>query len=223
MELAGQLLGKAEIAYADGKTAGTGWVDVGEASLKVPGFGLSLEKLAARVEFTDLLMLTTKPAQKVSFTTGNAYSVALKDGRVSFRLEDASQLTIADFKVGLLGGQTTAPEFTFDLEEQTAETVFTCTDWELDQVLKLLPGYVGKASGRLSGRIPFQLKGSQYAFEKAKLTAARDQKGQVAIQELPTFIPPNRRSSKKRWKIMSTQPLLWTWTWPTATVPWSKL
>lgn len=108
-------LAKGVIAFADGTVAGTGRINWSADAITSSGsfssegidfaaaFG-PVRGLKGKVDFTDLLNLTTAPDQTVSISAINP-GIEVLDGTVQFEVKDGTLLTLEDARFPFMGGE----------------------------------------------------------------------------------------------------------------------
>ena len=158
-ELAGRLAGTATGHYAEKSRGATGQVVVSDGRLNNPVRHVSMEGIAADLEFTDLLRLRSRPG-RIRARELRSGDFLLSDLDLTIAFEGADLLRVTQAEMTAFGGRLSVNAFKFLPAQQEIEAVIVASGLDIEQLLAATRDVPARASGRVDGRLPFRLDNS---------------------------------------------------------------
>lgn len=155
-ELAGQLSGTAEGAYADGRLDARGAVKLREGRFVYPARNVTADGVEADFEFTDFDRLVSAPGsvRVATLQAGEIRATALDLG---LAFAGPEQIAVSRASLQALGGRFSAEPFNFFPTQDELEAVLLVDGIDMAQVLALVKDAPAKAQGRVDGRLPIRI------------------------------------------------------------------
>lgn len=154
--LAGQLQGRADGAYADGKLALAGDVELSEGRFEFPARNVVANGVSAKFRFRDLDKFISEPGDvRVASLTAGEIKTANLDFQLAFDTVEKISVTRATLEA--FGGRLAAEPFRFFPRQNELEAVLLVDGLVVEQVLALAKDVPAKATGRVDGRVPLRI------------------------------------------------------------------
>lgn len=154
--LAGQLRGNATGAYADGKLALAGDVELSEGRFEFPARNVVANGVSAKFRFRDLDKLVSEPGdvRVASFTAGEIQTTNLE---LQLAFETVERIAVTRATLEAFGGRLAAEPFRFFPRQNELEAVLLVDGLVVEQVLALAKDVPANATGRVDGRVPLRI------------------------------------------------------------------
>lgn len=172
----GGMAGRADFEIRDGALSGTGYVDFIDLILDTFSAG-TLTGVSGRVNFSDILALTTLPHQEINIGFMDP-GVPLSDGVVTFQIVEATTTKLERALWPFAGGEIVVLPAVFQAGAGASKLdtiIVEARAWELDRLVEVLQVPDLRATGTVSGRFPIDLEGANIMIRNATLIA--DDKG----------------------------------------------
>ena len=167
----GRIDGDADFTIRNGNIDGVAEGTVRDFSFQTTQLG-RVSGFSGRIEFDDLMALTTRPGQVFTLASINP-GVPLTDGRIILGLREGGILQLEDVTFPFGGGTLAIAPFDWDLnkgfESQVVEV--NARGIELDRLLDILKLPDTRATGTVSGVFPIAFSGSSVFIRDARLKA----------------------------------------------------
>lgn len=125
--------------------------------------------------------------------------LALSDGSFWFRTDDLSSFLLTEGSTGFCGGKIRIYALHLDLEHLNAGFTLYLDDLDAGELLALLPGVEGSATGTIHGKIPLALKdGRKVRLRDAYLYSPPGQVGKLRLTKTDAVIENLRAAGVPR-------------------------
>lgn len=114
--------------------------------------------------------------------------VALESGSFWFRADDTSSLLLTEGRTGFCGGTVRVYALHLDLEHLDAGFTLYLDDLQTGDILALLPGVAGSATGTVHGKIPLSYRDGKIRLRDAYLYSPPGQVGKLRLSETDAVV-----------------------------------
>ncbi|HYE51197.1 MAG TPA: YdbH domain-containing protein [Azospirillaceae bacterium] len=154
----------------------------------------AVRELSGVLKASSLSPLVMPPGQLLAIGLLDI-GIPLQDGLVAFEVKDGEVLKLDKAEFHWAGGQVRVQPFQSALREHRRTVVLEANGLDLGKVLSLAPVEGLEAAGKLDGRIPLVLAGTDLRFDKGRLAARGP--GRIAYDPAnpPAFMDPQSNSS----------------------------
>ena len=171
---AGRMEGGADFLIEEGSLGGTGFVSLQDMSFETLRVG-PVSGVNGRLNFTDILALTTAPGQRFTVDRMNP-GVPLEDGVIHLQILDAGSAGLEQGRWPFAGGELIVAPITWVLGSQTPMRVeLEAKELKLTELVDVFNVPDLQAEGTVSGVIPVEIQGANLMVQGATLKA--DQEG----------------------------------------------
>lgn len=165
----GTLKAEADFVIDGGKPSGTGWVSAEDFGFDTLRLG-AVNDVDGRIEFTDIMSLTTAPGQEIRMGAINP-GIELTNGVIRFQLTNGREATIEDARWPFAGGELFTGGSTWTVAGTRDVIDITAQSLELTEIVKAFSLPDIEANGTVSGTFPVEIVGPNAFIRHASLTA----------------------------------------------------
>lgn len=168
-DAAGEIEGSARLRFGGGALSGEGAVsarDFGFQTLSVS----RVEGVNGRVEFDDLLSLSTPPHQVVTIERIDP-GIALEDGRVAFQLLGGREARLEEAAWPFMGGRLSVDPARWTIADPSRTLSVSAERIDLARLTEAFGSRDIQATGTVSGRFPIVFDGAAVRIRDARLMA----------------------------------------------------
>lgn len=158
-ELAGQLTGTAQGAYADGKLMLAGEVKLRDGRFGFPARGFEAQGVTADFKFTDLDKFISEPG-KVHVAEMRAGEIHAANVDLEMAFDTVERVAVQHASLEAFGGRLAAEPFKIFPRLNEFEATLLVDNVAVEELLALAKDTPAKASGRMDGRLPIRVDGN---------------------------------------------------------------
>lgn len=171
---AGRMEGGADFLIEEGNLSGTGFVSLQDMSFETLRVG-PVSGVNGRLNFTDILALTTAPGQRFTVDRMNP-GVPLENGVIDLQILDAKSAGLEQGRWPFAGGELSVAPVTWLLGSQDPmRVVLEAKELKLTELVEVFNVPDLQAEGTVSGSVPVEIQGANLMVRNATLKA--DQEG----------------------------------------------
>ncbi|WP_300377151.1 YdbH domain-containing protein [Henriciella sp.] len=165
----GELAAEASFTIDGGTPEGKGWISVS-------GFGFDTLRLGAvtdvtgRLEFSDILALTTPPGQEIRIGQINP-GIPLENGVISFQILEGQEAIIERARWPFAGGELVVGQSDWTISGTSDTIRISAESLELSQIINIFNLPDISATGTVSGEFPVEIDGPNAYIRNATLKA----------------------------------------------------
>ncbi|MBX3738124.1 MAG: YdbH domain-containing protein [Candidatus Didemnitutus sp.] len=191
--LAGKLRGSATGAYAGGKLALAGDVELSDARFEFPARNVVADGVSAKFHFRDLDKFISEPGDVhvASLTAGEIKTTNLE---LQLAFDTVEKIAVSHATLEAFGGRLAAEPFRFFPRQNELEAVLLVDGLVVEQLLALARDVPAKATGRVDGRVPLRIDGAGIRFGTGWLELKRGVYAEVQFNAdglLTSGVAPN--------------------------------
>ncbi len=168
----GLMTASATIELDGGTPSGTGWVDVRDFGFDTVRVG-AVNGVNGRIEFSDILSLTTPPGQEVQLGEINP-GIPLKDGLIVFQLTNGREAVIERARWPFAGGELVVGRTEWTIAGTSDIIPIRANAIELTELIGIFKLPDVQAKGTVSGDFPVEIVGPNAFIRNATLQADED-------------------------------------------------
>ncbi|WP_084395719.1 intermembrane phospholipid transport protein YdbH family protein, partial [Henriciella aquimarina] len=165
----GTMAAEATFTFDGGTPSGKGWVSVSDFGFDTLRLG-AVNDVNGRLEFSDILSLSTPPGQTVTLGEINP-GIPLKDGTIRFQLTNATQATIEEARWPFAGGELVVNRSSWTIAGTEDIVRIDARGLELTDIVSVFNLPDIQAQGTVSGSFPVEIVGPNAYIRDAVLKA----------------------------------------------------
>ena len=155
-ELEGKFSGSAQGGWAAGKLITGGNLRLREGRAVSVAKAITVEGMAADLEFIDFGQVTTKPGT-LSIRELRTGQLTMTDFRWEFALQGPDHIAVTQATLQTLGGRVAAEPFQLVPSREELDAVLLVENISVEDVMALTKDLPAKATGRVNGRVPVRI------------------------------------------------------------------
>jgi hypothetical protein len=161
-----------------GTITGAAAVHLRDGVLRNDAKGISVEGIAADLNFPELPAPVSAPDQVVRIADAKVGAVELQHGEVTLQIVSQQRVSIKEASVEAFGGRVSAEPFQLDLGPPAVHAVVQMAEIEARKILAIFPD-AAQGEGILAGQIPVSYEGSRVAFGEGRLALKPGTTGRI--------------------------------------------
>jgi hypothetical protein len=184
LEVDGVFAATANVAYRKGRLSANTSSVLRDLTVKHGPQDTEIRGINTKIEVPDLLALRTAPIH-LEFELITVGEEQYGPGAIDLRLDGPEALTLQKAKLHSYGGLLMAGPTTFDPKKLTLSLDVICENIDLGMLATKIPGFEGKASGRLYGRVPLSFEKGAFTGGSGFLYSIPGESDKLEIDDLP--------------------------------------
>jgi len=179
----GEMVLNGKISYKNNIQESQAKLIIKKGALSIEPQKLFVDGIELEMNVNNLFELSTPPSQKLQFQRLGWQDILIKEGAVSFGLEDSETICVEKGEFRWCKGKIIIHSFCYNPNKKDFDLTINCDRIDFNEMLNLLMGEeIASGDGELNGIIPLRVRGGNLEFNEGYLYSKPGAKGNIKIE-----------------------------------------